>query len=100
VDYKKLDVTKKDYSPLPWINNTLVTLTRAKWFSALHLKSGYWQVELHLDDKEKTAFSTSHGLWQFTVIPFGLCNAPSKSKRLMGAVLSGLTSHVSCTWTT
>jgi hypothetical protein len=53
-------------------------LAGAKWFFALDLKSGGWQVNLH-PDNEKTAFSTGLGVWQFTVIPFGLCNAPAMS---------------------
>jgi hypothetical protein len=78
VDYRKLnDVTKKDCFPLPRIDNALDTLAGAKWFSTLDLKSAYWQVDLHPDNKEKTAFSTGQGLWQFTVMPFGLCNAPA-----------------------
>ncbi|GFX26505.1 hypothetical protein TNCV_4535171 [Trichonephila clavipes] len=52
------DVTKKDSYPLPRIDDTLAGNT---WFSTLDLKSGYWQVELHPDNKEKTAFTTDCG---------------------------------------
>jgi hypothetical protein len=52
VDYRKLnDVTKKDCFPLPRIDDTLDTLAGANWFSTLDLKSGYWQVDVHPDDK-------------------------------------------------
>ncbi|GFY07046.1 retrovirus-related Pol polyprotein from transposon 412 [Trichonephila clavipes] len=54
VDYRKLnDVTKKDSYPLPRIDDTLNTLSGHKWFSTLDLKSGYWQVEIHPEDREK-----------------------------------------------
>ncbi|GFU76940.1 retrovirus-related Pol polyprotein from transposon 297 [Trichonephila clavipes] len=92
VDYRKLnDVTKKDSYPLPRINDTLDTLSGHKWFSTLDLKSGYWQVEIHPEDREKTAFTSGQGLWQFKVMPFGLCNAPATFERLMETVLKGLT---------
>jgi hypothetical protein len=96
VDYRKLnDVTKKDCSPLPQFNDTMYTLAGAKWFSTLDLKSGYWQVDVHPDDKEKTAISTGQVLWHFTVMLFGLCNAPATFERLMETVLLGLTNDTS-----
>ncbi|GFX90120.1 retrovirus-related Pol polyprotein from transposon 17.6 [Trichonephila clavipes] len=92
VDYRKLnDVTKKDSYPLPRIDDTLDTLSGHKWLSTIDLKSGYWQVEIHPEDREKTAFTSGQGLWQFKVMPFGLCNAPATFERLMETVLKGLT---------
>ena len=76
VDYRRLnDNTKKDCYPLPRVDDTLDTLSRAQWFSILDLKSGYWQVGLHQENKGKTAFSTPCDLFQFNLMPFRLCNA-------------------------
>ena len=91
VDYRMLnDVTQKDSYPLPRIDDTIDTLAGSRMFSTLDLKSGYWQVGIHPQDREKTAFSIGEGLWQFTVMPFGLCNAPATFERLMEYVLQGL----------
>jgi hypothetical protein len=63
----------------------------AKLFFTLDLKSGYWQVHLQLDNKEKMAFSKRQELWQFMVIPRGLCKASAAFVWLMETVLRGLT---------
>ena len=91
VDYRKLNnVTKKDAYPIPRIDDTLDTLAGSCWFSTLDLVSGYWQVELAEQDREKTAFCVPDGLFEFKVLPFGLNNAPATFQRLMDLLLSGL----------
>ncbi|ROT64689.1 hypothetical protein C7M84_017372 [Penaeus vannamei] len=72
------------------MDDTLDALAGVRWFSTLDLKSSYHQVEMAKEDKAKTAFSFGQGLWQFTVMPLGLCNAPSCFERLMERVLEGL----------
>ena len=91
VDYRKLnEVTRKDTYPLPRIDDTLEMLSESQLFSTLDLASGYWQVELEEEDRAKTAFCTNEGLFEFKVMPLGLCNAPATFQRLMDVVLSGL----------
>ena len=78
VDYRRLNaVTRKDSYLLPRIDDTLEALSGMQLFSTLDLQSGYWQVPMEDAAKEKTAFSAGRGLWQFRVMPFGLCNAPA-----------------------
>ena len=92
VDFRKVnDATIKDAHPLPRIDDTLESLHGACYFSTLDLKSGYWQVPIREEDKEKTAFRTSSGqLFEFNQLPFGLCNAPATFSRLMDKTLAGL----------
>ena len=91
VDFRKVNkITKKDSYPLPLISESLDTLGGAKFFSSLDLVSGYWQVEMDPASREKTAFVTHAGLYEYTTMPFGLCNAPGTFQRLMECVLRGL----------
>ena len=91
IDYRKVNsVTHKDAYPLPRVDDTLDTLVGSVWFSTIDLKSGYWQVEVSPEHREKTAFCTQEGLFEFNVMPFGLCNAPATFQRLMDCVLAGL----------
>ncbi|KAL7848206.1 hypothetical protein AOLI_G00229240 [Acnodon oligacanthus] len=91
LDYRKLNaVTIKDSHPLPKVDDTLDALSGSAWFSTMDLQHGYWQVEVEEQDWEKTAFTTSSGLYHFKVLPMGLTNAPATFQRLMEMVLHGL----------
>ena len=88
VDYRRVNaVTRKDAYPLPEVDDTFDTLAGSKLFSTLDLRSGYWQVEVDPKDREKTAFCTPEGLFEFHVMPFQLCNAHATFQQLMDAVL-------------
>jgi len=91
VDYRRVNaVSKKDAYPVPDIQDALDHLRGARYFATFDLLSGYWQLGLTERAKERSAFCTRRGLFQFTRMPFGLFGAPSTFCRLMEIVLSDL----------
>ena len=90
VDYRRLnDCTIKDAFPLPRIDDIVDSLAEQSYFSSLDLTSGYWQVGMDTDSRDKTAFSVPGGHFSWNVMPFGLCNAVATFQRLMSRVLAG-----------
>ena len=88
IDYRKLNsVTKKDGYPVPNVGELLDCLHGSTVYSTLDLASGYWQVMVSEEDREKTAFVTKYGLYQWRTMPFGLATAPATFVRLMEEVL-------------
>lgn len=80
-------ITKNDAYPLPRLNSILDKLREARFISSVDLKSAFWQVPLEASSQEKTAFSVlGRGLFEFSVMPFGLNNAAQTQQRLMDAI--------------
>jgi hypothetical protein len=87
VDYHKLnEVTIKNKYPLPKIEDLFDQLNGAKVFSKIDLRTGYHQLKVRESDIPKTAFTTRYGLFEYTVMSFGLTNAPAYFMNLMNKV--------------
>src|SRR6266540_1747931 len=88
IDYRDLNAkTKKNSYPIPRQTEIFASFQGAQWFTSLDLASEYWQVGMDEKDKEKTAFNTPWGLFEWNVMPFGLCNAPATFQHLMNHIL-------------
>lgn len=90
-DWRKLNsVTRKDAMPLPRIDDMIDRFGEAKFISKLDFTSGYYQVPLDSESREKTAFVTPDGHYEWQVMGMGLTNAPATFQKLMYKVLGGL----------
>ena len=88
IDYRELNKScPLDAYPLPTVNQCLSQLSQARWFCSTDLASGYWQVKMSENSKEKTAFCTRKGLFEWEVMPFGLSSACATFQRLMETIL-------------
>ena len=91
IDYQMLDNnTIVDVFPIPRIVDLLDKLATARVFSSIDLASAYHQVKIHDDHVARTAFLTPTGLFEYVVLPFGLCNAPATFQRLMSHTFSDM----------
>ena len=83
--------TKKDSYPLPQIQEALESMANAAHFFTMDFKSGFWQVKMVPKSQQYTAFTVGNlGFYEFTCMPFGLCNVPATFQHLMQNTLGGL----------
>jgi hypothetical protein len=87
IDYRSLnEITIKNKYPLPRIEDLFDHMRGAKVFSKIDLRSGYHQLKIRMEDIPKTAFTSRYGLYEFTMMSFGLTNAPAYFMYLMNKV--------------
>jgi len=91
VDYRRLNEGKvRNVYPLPRMDDFIDVLGDAEVFSTLVCNSGYWQIPVADEDRDKTTFACHEGAFRYIRLPFGLSNAPATFQRDIDMILGGL----------
>ena len=99
IDFRQLNNKTVKYTfPLPRMEECIDAMNGAKYFCSLDLTQGYMQVQLQEEDQPTTAFKAMGALYEFNILPFGLCNSPATFSRLMGTCFSSLYRKVLITY--
>ncbi|RVW18414.1 Retrovirus-related Pol polyprotein from transposon 17.6 [Vitis vinifera] len=95
IDYRRLNsVTRKDHFPLPFMDQVLKRVSGHPFYCFLDGYSGYFQIEIDLEDQEKTTFTCPFGTFSYRRMPFGLCNAPATFQRCMLSIFSDMVERI------
>ncbi|RVW84020.1 Retrovirus-related Pol polyprotein from transposon 17.6 [Vitis vinifera] len=87
-------VTRKDHFPLPFMDQVLERVSGHPFYCFLDGYSGYFQIEIDLEDQEKTTFTCPFGTFAYRRMPFGLCNAPATFQRCMLSIFSDMVERI------
>ncbi|RVX11300.1 Transposon Ty3-I Gag-Pol polyprotein [Vitis vinifera] len=99
IDYRKLnDVTRKDHFPLPFIDQVLERVSGHPFYCFLDGYSGYFQIEIDVEDQEKTTFTCPFGTYAYRRMPFSLCNAPQHSNDCLTGEIPFYGTSRNCPW--
>ncbi|KAL6347406.1 hypothetical protein AAG906_018616 [Vitis piasezkii] len=87
-------VTRKDHFPLPFMDQVLERVSGHPFYCFLDGYSGYFQIEIAVEDQEKTTFTCPFGTYAYRRMPFGLCNAPATFQRCMLSIFSDMVERI------
>ena len=95
IDYKKLNiVTRKNHFTLVFMNQVLGRVLGHPFYCFLDGYSGYFQIEIAVENQEKTTFTCLFGMYAYKRMPFGLCNVPTTFQRCMLSIFNDMVEHI------